>query len=134
MTTTPENDFTYLILAGDDLKEGTYTLWNGDTQLSGAAAGSMMGGGQMQGGMGMPQDGEVPEGMEKPQDGERPQMPQNGKMPGGMELPEGMELPDDGQRPGRGQNGNYSVDSNTLTTEFALVAGGNMFSGVTAAS
>lgn len=139
MTTTPENDFTYLILAGDDLKEGTYTLWNGDTQLSGAATGSMMsgrgmGGGQMQGGMGMPQDGEVPEGMEEPQDGERPQMPQNGKMPGGMELPEGMELPDNGQRPDRGQNGNYSVDSNTLTTEFALVAGGNMFSGVTAAS
>ena len=139
MTTTPENDFTYLILAGDDLKEGTYTLWNGDTQLSGAATGSMMGGrgmggGQMQGGMGMPQDGEVPEGMEKPQDVERPQMPQNGKMPGGMELPEGMELPDNGQRPDRGQNGNYSVDSNTLTTEFALVAGGNMFSGVTAAS
>lgn len=194
MTANPENDFTYLILAGDDLKEGTYTLWNGDTQLSGAATGNMMGGPGMGGGqmpedmeipegmempqmpengempegmerpdgMEMPQNGEIPEGMEMPQDGERPEMPQNGEMPEdmerpdgmempqngerpempengempeGMELPEGAQMPEGGQNPGRGQmNGNISVDSNTLTTEFALVAGGNMFSCVTAAS
>lgn len=161
MTANSENDFTYLILAGDNLKEGTYTLWDGETQLSGAAIGNTMGGrgmgrGQMPDDMEKPENGEIPEGMEIPEDmkmprnGERPEMPEGMEIPEGMEMPqnserpenpdnmenpEDMKLPEDGQRPGRGQNnGNSSVDSNTLTTEFALVAGGNIFSSVTAAS
>ena len=30
----PQNDFSYLIISGPELAEGTYTLWLGETQLS----------------------------------------------------------------------------------------------------
>ena len=33
-TVNPENDFMYLIISSDELSEGTYTLWNGEEQLS----------------------------------------------------------------------------------------------------
>ena len=69
---TPTNDFTYLLVASDELASGDYTFWQGDTQLS---ASSMSG---------MPQ-------------GERPQMP-NGEQ---QKLPEGIERPEkpNGERP-----------------------------------
>ncbi|MGN0664320.1 MAG: carbohydrate-binding domain-containing protein [Negativibacillus sp.] len=48
---TPVNNFSYLVVSVPDLAEGTYTLWQGDTQLSYSttAVGGMMGhmGGQM---------------------------------------------------------------------------------------
>ena len=78
---TPKNDFVYLLVADDNLTEGTYTLWNGKTQLAASAG---MGSGEP------PQGMELPEGMEIPEGGESPQ---------GMELPEGMEIPEGGEPP-----------------------------------
>ena len=69
---TPVNDFSYLIVADDDLIPGTYTLWQGDTQLAATSEG------QMGGGMGSMMT------------------PPDGKMPGGMDIPEGMTPPEDG--------------------------------------
>lgn len=109
---TPVNDFTYFILSSPNLEEGTYSLWCGDTQLSGSAASGMGGmmqpGGDMMGTMEKP-EGEVPEGMQMP-DGERPEMPE-GEVPEGVEMPggerpempegeapEGMEMPN-GEKP-----------------------------------
>lgn len=50
LSCTPKNDFQYLILSSPALTAGSYTFWQGNTQLSGTAMGSM--GGQMPGGMG----------------------------------------------------------------------------------
>jgi len=128
MSVTPANDFTYLILAGDELTAGDYTFWCGDTQLA-ASAGQGFGG---MGGM-MPENMELPEGMERPENMEgmekperpeipegmenmeRPEMPEgmtppegmerpeNMELPEGMEIPEGMELPENGEMPEGGQ-------------------------------
>lgn len=115
---TPVNDFTYLVVSGEDLTEGTYSLWMGDTQLAGAASSGGMGGpGMMGAGMGgmdfgngerpelpegveMPENGEMPE-MPEGAEGERPEMPENGEMP---QMPEGAEgerpeMPEDGEMP-----------------------------------
>ncbi len=96
----PENDFAYLIMAGDNLEPGTYTFWKGDVQLAGAASDGMMGGfggfgpggfgGQQPGGNFDPGEMQLPEGMERPEDMELPE---------GMTLPEGMEIPDGGELP-----------------------------------
>lgn len=87
---TPNNDFTDLIVSNDNLAVGTYTLWQGNTQLA-ASKGDMGDGfpGGMMGGFpgGMP-DGEVPV---MPEDGQKPQMPEGGQMP---QMPEGMEPPE----------------------------------------
>lgn len=112
---TPINDFSYFVLSSPDLEESTYTLWCGDTQLSGSSSSAMggmiMGGGQPPENMEMPEDGErpeMPEGMEdmeRPDDGERPELPEGAEMPENGERPEmpegmeGMERPDDGERP-----------------------------------
>lgn len=79
LTCTPANDFSIMILASDDLQEGIYTLWQGETQLA-VSQGNMMGGGM-------------------PQNMERPEMPEGGEMPEGMIPPEGMEPPAEGQMP-----------------------------------
>ena len=101
------NDYSYMILAGDMIAEGTYSLWIDDKQFAGSAGGAEMGFGGMQGGapdgmfdgQGFP-EGEVPEGFERPEDGERPELPEGmepGEMPAMPEgaeprqLPEGME-------------------------------------------
>ena len=113
---TPSNDFTYLIVSTDNLAAGTYTLWQGNTQLA-ASKGDMGGGfpGGMMGGFpgGMP-DGGVPV---IPKDGQKPQMPEGVEIPEGMEIPEsilpmpgfnfedaekldpGMVIPEGGQKP-----------------------------------
>ena len=97
---TPGNDFTYLIVSTDNLAAGTYTLWQGNTQLA-ASKGDMGGGfpGGMMGGFpgGMPegfQGGQMPQ---MPEGGQMPQMPEGGQMPQmpeGVEIPEGMEIPE----------------------------------------
>lgn len=90
----PENDYLYLIIAGDFLTPGSYTLWQGETQLAGSASemvGMMPMGGAMPEGMEPPT---MPEGMEKPEDFDPTQM----TPPEGMErpeMPEGMEKPED---------------------------------------
>ena len=116
----PANAFTYLIVAGDELTPGDYTLWQGDTQLSAVSVENMRGG--------MPH-GERPE---KP-NGERPPMP-NGEMPKSErlkmhngerpELPEGMEniTPPDNMSP-------MDLDGETSTT-FTIKKGGNQFANI----
>ena len=47
LSCAPVNAFSQLLLSSPDLAEGTYTFWQGETQLAGAEGGGMgMGGGQ----------------------------------------------------------------------------------------
>ena len=39
----PTNDFSYLLISDNELKEGDYTFWQGDTQLSAMSGGDMGG-------------------------------------------------------------------------------------------
>ena len=113
------NDYSYLILSLPEMTAGTYTLYEGDTQLAGMAGD--MGFGGMGGGFGfaggqmpegfeggklpegfeggkMPENfegGELPEGFEG---GELPEGFEEGKMPEMPEMPEG-EMPSEGQKP-----------------------------------
>ncbi|MBQ9166196.1 MAG: carbohydrate-binding domain-containing protein [Oscillospiraceae bacterium] len=139
------NDFTMLVFSYPGLVPGTYTLWQGDTQLSASSGGKMgsFGGGMMaQGGfedgegMTLP-DGERPEGGlrreeipegEMPEKGERPEMPE-GEIPEG-ELPEGMELPEDGEmreRPQGGGRGDMELSGGEVSTDLTIVDGANYF-------
>ena len=154
-TCKPENDFTYLIVSSEELSAGTYTLWQGDTQLA-ASQGNMRGG--FKGGFGgqMPGDMEVPENMEFPQDGQMPDFeggerpegmyrPENGQMPD-MQLPEGIEKPEEigrpvegdetagfgGERPGNGKDFSGMQTDAELSTEIVIVDGGNYFNNVSA--
>lgn len=116
----PDNAFTYLLIAGDELKEGDYTFWQGENQL--AASGSSGGfGGRPQ----MPQGGmkpsEIPNGG-KP-NGEFPQMP-DGEMP---QIPDG-EIPQmpSGEIPDF--DGAMNMPTGELSTKFTIVKGENQFS------
>jgi len=149
----PENDYRYLIAAGDAITAGTYTLWQGDTQLAGGA-GEMMG--RMPGGgFGgrMPADFDPakmdrPEGMERmelPEDFDPAQMTPPGemenmeppKMPEGMQLPEGFDPEKFGG--GRGFGGGFGGRGGRggvqgeMSTAFVIEEGGSVFSGVSAA-
>ena len=119
----PENAYSILIYSSSDLKDETYTLWNGDTQLATGSDGMMGGPGMGPGGMerpemleGMeppegftpPENGEFPEGFEPPQDGQPPEgftPPEDGKFPEGFtppqdgQPPEGFTPPEGGQPP-----------------------------------
>ena len=87
-TCAPKNDFSILILAGDHLQPGDYTLWQGETQLAGAVGGNMMGGfGGFGGGMMQPGGDFKFENM--------PQMPEGGFDPENFQFGEGaVKLPD----------------------------------------
>ena len=100
LSCTPVNAFSQLLLSSPDLTEGTYTFWQGETQLAGAEGGGMgMGGGQ--GGMQPPQNGELPDGSTAPADGETPpERPDGSDAPSDGETP--PEMPD-GQQPGSGE-------------------------------
>lgn len=142
-TWTPANDFTYLVLSMPYLEEGTYTLWQGETQL----AGSVSSGGMGDPGMGglRPDDGmaptegfEPPEGMERPEgepgqrpeDSERPQRNEDGTitLPDGTTMDPTQMTPPDGEarpeRPGGEQ------EDGERTTEFTITEGGSFFSRV----
>ena len=154
---TPVNDFTTLVVSNDALTEGTYTLWQGETQLSAASG--------MQGGFGgmrpeMPEDGEMPEppegfepgempeGIEPPMDGARPEMPEDVTMndDGTITLPDGTvidpgemrgerpagEMPEGVEPPAGGFGGGRGgmsggMNAAETTTEFPLTAGANYF-------
>jgi len=86
----PVNDYSILIVAGDLLAPGDYTLWQGDTQLAGSAG--MMGGGMRPGMM--------------PQDGERFEMPEPNE-DGTITLPDGTVIdPEDMPEPDFDHKGN----------------------------
>ncbi len=145
----PTNDFTYLLVAGDELIAGDYTFWQGDIQLS---ASSVSG---MQGGMPQGERPEMPEGVTPPEmpqgdfqqfpdniadmenftrpenmNGERPQKP-NGEQPQGErpQMPEGMEnmIPPDNKD---SMMGGLMVNGENSTT-FTIVEGRNQFANVT---
>ncbi|MBQ4645443.1 MAG: carbohydrate-binding domain-containing protein [Clostridia bacterium] len=136
----PINDFTYLLVAGDYLTEGEYSLWNGDSVIS--VATTKQGSGQMP----RPEFSEdmtMPEEMEKPENiGERPEKPDDFEPPKDMEnmmhpenmgerpeMPENMTPPDGlmgGKKP---MNGN--IISENLSSTFTITKGGNQFYCVT---
>jgi len=116
----PENDFSYLIFSDADMVEGTYTLWMGETQLTGSV---------LEGGMGMRPMGVMtpPEGMERPEGMEPPE---------GMERPEGAEEPEGGRGfgggfggRGFGQKGGFGGNT-AQTKEFVIRTGGSYFGNV----
>jgi len=120
------NSFSYLIVSGEDLAAGEYTLWQGDTQLKGTPTGGM--GSKMPFGGQMPEGMEIPEGMEPPEGMERPEgmvPPEGMEIPEGT-MPEGMEMP---QRPegGRGQFGGFGSELAEASEVFTIAEGGNYF-------
>ena len=138
----PGNDYSTLIYSSPDLKEGEYTLWNGQQQLSvrsgGAGGWGGMGGmGGFPGGQNRP---EQPAGGEKP---EGTQRPEGETVPEGMQFPEGMQPPEgmDGQQPqqqpqGGWQSGGFRPGGNNAatgeaTTQFTIVTGSNYFTVLT---
>ena len=126
----PTNDFTYLLIAGDELKAGDYTFWQGDTQLAAMNGGNMGGRPQMQDDtMQPPQlpDEENFDPNQKP-DGERPQMPQ-GERP---ELPDG-ETPQGEKHEFHSGMGNIGMANGETSTTFTIVKGGNQFANVSPA-
>lgn len=159
MSYTSENDFTYLILSNAEIAEGTYTLWNGDEQLSGAKSESMMGFGGMMGERpelpegfnpedfdpanmpeefkpeNMPEDfdpANMPEGMtppEMPEDGAKPEG-ENGERPALPDGEEGGHGPQGGGRPG----GHGQMEDVEVSSEFVVEAGANFFSYISVAT
>lgn len=153
---TPANDFTYLIVFSDKLTAGTYTLWQGDTQLS-ASKGDMgrgfpggFGGGKMPDNFQGGERPELPEGVKIPESAERPQMPESGERP---QMPEDVEIPEDAVRPqmpegmerpewegGKGGRNNGDREQGGMrtpaetSTEFEIIEGGNYFNFVGAAT
>ncbi len=134
---SPVNDFTCLIVAGDELAPGDYTFWQGDTQLTTNSIKNMQG--EMPQGERpeMPQgeqnqQGTPPEGMERPEkpSGEFPQMP-NGEIPQGEmpERPEDMENMTPPDNMGGMMEGNMMPKGEASTT-FTIVNGGNQFANI----
>lgn len=132
---SPVNDFTYLIVSGEELQEGTYSLWADDIQLEAAASegmGGMMG---MPGGMTPLEGMEMPEGMTPPEGMEMPEgmtPPEGMEMPEGMTPPEGMEMPEE-MTPPEGMElpaGGFMQQEQATgekSTELEIKEGGNFF-------
>ena len=152
-TCQTENDFTYLILAGESLSEGDYTLWCGEKQLEGTQSNGGFGGGMMKPDSQMPGDFSKPERFSVPEDFSMPEnmtppegfegKPQHGgKRPEDCSIPEGMTPPEtpqemtppegfedmsrpQGERPDSMQ---HPEDNGEATTVFTIKNGGNYFS------
>ena len=154
MECAPSNDFSTLILSGETLVPGIYSLWTGEVQLAGISGG-MMGGpgffGGEEGNLGIPGnvpgqfEGEPPEGdyqippqptgemgtqgmpggqIPPQSDGQPPEMPE-GEMP---TMPGGQTPPNGmGQRPQGGTPGGFHGQTGETSTEFVIVEGGNSF-------
>jgi len=140
---TPANDFSYLVISGSAVQPGSYTLWQGDTQLAYTGSTVMAFGGM--GGMKppeMPEGMTPPEGMPEPPEGFDPgqmtppegmEKPEGFEMPEGMERPErpeGMERPADGGRGGFGRGGFGGQQSGEQQTVFVITEEGGTYSGV----
>ena len=155
----PENNFTYLVVSDAAMNEGTYTLWAGETQLSGAEGEGGFGGfGGMMGGFpgGMPEGFEpgefkpenMPEGFGKgefkpenmPEDfgkGEfKPENMPEGFGKGGFK-PENMPgggnggpRPQGGGRPGGNRGDRGNRGNAEVASDFTIKAGGSYFNSV----
>ncbi len=137
-----ENDYSILIYSSSDLKEGNYTLWNGEKQLAGYSGGIM----NMQPG-GFGPDSEMPENMTPPEHSEgempgRPEMPENGELsedrepPKGETPPDGFRLPEGAERPQKPEGDmkrpeDFDKASGEISAEFKITNGSNVFMGIT---
>ncbi len=146
-TCAPKNDFSILILAGDFLQPGEYTLWQGETQLAGAAGGRMGGfGGAMrpEGDFDhekMPEP-ELPEDFrgQHPNDAIKPNADGTIILPDGTVLnPKDMPQPDlpRGDLPNMPAPDKFGGKSSdimvvTVSPAFSITEGGNMFSSIRA--
>ena len=124
---TPANDFTILVISAPDMTAGDYTLWQGDTQLSGYRGG-------MGGPSELPEDMTPPEGMEFPENGRPPEMGQGPRFAEGEEPPEKPEgdMPQGGQMPQpdeeRPMPGSFNGEiPREASKVFPLTQGGNSF-------
>ena len=118
----PGNDYSVLVFSSDMLKEGNYTLWSGERQLTGQS-------GMMSGFPGKPPEG-MPsfEGMAPP-DGAPPmgERPAEFKAPPAGEIPpERPQGPGGDERP-VGERGGFAKEG---TAEFRITAGANMFGNI----
>jgi hypothetical protein len=139
----PANEFSYLVISGQAVQPGHYTLWQEDTQL--AYTGSTV---FSFGGMGGMKPPEMPHGMMPPEG--MPELP-SGFDPSQMMPPEGFEMPERMDHPekpagmersaddghgfersrggfGRGDFGNQS--SGEQQTVFVITEEGGTYSGV----
>ena len=120
----PQNSYSVLVYSSPALKEGNYTLWSGDQQLSGLSGG-MFGGmpGKMPSEGMEPPEGEMPNG--QPPEGMEPPA---GEMPGGQ-TPKGMEPP---PKPGGAPGGMPQINGGAggISTEFRILNGANIFAGI----
>ncbi len=145
---SPTNDFTYLLVAGNELVAGDYTFCQGDTQLSASSISAKQGGLHQGKKTDMP-NGEQTEDFTPPEiqngeqpQGERPQMP-NGERPETPEKPEGFTPPEmqNGETPALpdvAENitppdnfGDNVMPSGENSATFTIVKGGNQFTNVT---
>jgi len=145
-TLAPVNDYSLIVYAAPGLAEGDYTLWQGDTQLTGVTGSSMGGRPVGFGGMGTP-----PEGFDPSQaPGERPQRPdgqqpvegeQPPALPEGMTPPDGeppvagqqppeKEQPSAGERPDFRPGNRGQQESGPRTATLHIQAGANFFSSI----
>lgn len=145
LSCTPVNAFSQLLVSSPALTEGTYTFWQGDTQLAGSAGGMGMGG---QPGGTEPPDGEAPQPPadgetppERPEgtdsrepggDGQEPPAKPDGQDSGMPEPSDGGKAPTDGREPPELLDGFPSDAAGGTETSagFALTAGANRFSRV----
>lgn len=112
----PENAFSYLIFSDEAMSDGTYTLWNGDVQLSGTAGEG--GFGKVKGFPGNFDPNQIPEGFDKGEWKSRP-------------------LPDDfkqgSRRPGGKRENRDERKEVEVSKDFVIKEGGSYFSYVGAA-
>ena len=106
---TTDREYTYLVYSSSSLKDGTYTLYNGETLLGYSSKGNMMG---------------VPNGEMEPPTGERPNDMEPPEKPDGMEPPIG-----DRREPQMGESG-IGIQSTPSNKEFIIYGISNIFNGV----
>ena len=136
------------MISSDAITEGTYQVYNGETQLSHSGMMMGMGGGRPKMPNGeMPEDGKLGEGempqmpegskfgegeMPQMEEGERPQMPNGGKFTEGEapQRPENDEVPAiaEGDKPQMPNGG--LTESGEKSTDFTVEKGVNFFGGV----
>ena len=142
---TPVNDYTYLVVSASDLTAGTYTLWQGETQLAGSVSsggpgGHGMGGGRVPDGEEPSEGFAPPKGMgpggpkDRPEDGGQPPHNEGGSiaLPDGTIMDPSEMTPPDGEPP-FGRPGSGDQDEAGMTVEFTITDGENYFSRVSAA-
>ncbi len=133
-----KNDFSYLIISTDNLTEGDYTLWQGNTQLQGISTGNMggPGGKDFQNGQNMTPPQRV-EGMTPPEGIENmihPEGMEDMTPPEGAENITRPEKPDNEENDGEfGQHPDFNFNpgaTGELSSIFTIKAGENYFSNV----